>query len=109
MPATQGYGTDISLPAGADLSAKQFFFVKVNSSGQVVLTGAGETAIGILQNNPASGLMATVRILGKSLAKSGGSITAGNLVTSNASGKAAAATLAKVNTSNTGAAADPVI
>jgi len=73
--------------AGADLSAKQYYAVKVNSSGQVVLAGAGENAIGVLQNKPASGQAAQIMVLGESKAVYGASVTAGQNLAADASGK----------------------
>ena len=67
------YGTQESLHlpgllAGASLTAKQFHFVKLASTaGEVVAVNATtDAAIGILQNNPADGEPAEVRILGVS-------------------------------------------
>lgn len=105
----QGHGTDITVAAGADLSAKQFYAVKLNSSAAVVLAGAGEDAIGILQNKPASGQMATVRIAGVSKFVAGAAITAGARVASDANGKGKTAVAASVKTDDTGAAADAVV
>lgn len=107
--AYQGHGIDISRAAGADLSAQQFRAVKLNASGQVVVAGAGEAAIGILQNNPGAGQAATVRVAGISKARAGGTIAAGGDVASNASGALVAATAGRTNTSDAGAAADPLI
>lgn len=46
--------------AAADLSAKQFCFAKATSSG-VNIAGNGDVAtLGIIQNNPASGLPVTL-------------------------------------------------
>lgn len=83
--------TNISRIAGADLSAAQFCGVKLNASGQVVLAGAGEAAIGILQNKPTSGQIATVCVAGVSFMKAGGVVAPG-FVTTNASGRAATPT-----------------
>lgn len=105
----QCVGTDVSLLAAADLSAKQFYAVKVDSNGKAAVAGAGEHAVGVVQNDPTSGQAATVRIGGVTKAKAGGSITAGDRVAADASGTFVAATLAKVNTSDGGAASDPVI
>lgn len=102
-------GPDISLVAGADLSTKQYFAVKVNSSGQAVLAGAGEAAIGILQNNPASGQVATVRTAYTTKAAAGGTIAAGARVASDANGKMVVATAGRTNTSDAGASADALI
>jgi len=46
------YSTNVL--AGADLSGKQYYSAKLNSSGQIILSGAGENALGILQDKPAS-------------------------------------------------------
>lgn len=77
----------VSLPAGADLTTKQFLAIKVNSSGQAVVAGAGEFAAGILQNKPNSGQAATVAYGGISKAIAGGNVTAGMTVAADATGK----------------------
>ncbi len=102
----------LSLPAGADLSTKQYFLVKLNSSGQVVLAGAGEAAIGVLYSKPnAAGVIASVRPLDgrKALGLAGGSITAGSALKADSAGKLAAASASTVDTASTGIAADPVV
>ncbi len=56
---------DFSFKAAEDLSNYQYHFVKVNTSGRVRLPDSGgELPDGVLQNAPASGEEATVRILG---------------------------------------------
>lgn len=85
-------GQSISLVAAADLTAKQFCAVKVDTNGQAAVAGAGEAGVGILQNNPASGSSASVMISGSSKAKAGGTIAAGANVAANASGLLVAAT-----------------
>ena len=54
-----------SLPANADLSASQFRFVALNSSGNVILNvTAGGDCIGVLQDKPsAAGQTAEVAML----------------------------------------------
>jgi hypothetical protein len=105
----QNTGNVHSLPAAADLSAKQFYAVKVNSSGQAALAAAGEFAIGILQNKPTAGQAATIVTVGPvSKAVAGGSITAGALVAADANGKLVAATLARTNTQDH-STTDPLI
>lgn len=100
----------LSRVAGADLSTKQYLAVKLNSSGKAVVAGAGEFAIGILQNKPLSGAVASIATVGAiSKAIAGGSITAGATVAVDAAGKLVDATEAKVNTADAGAAADAVI
>lgn len=80
--------TSITVPANADLSAGQYCFVTVNSSGKVALTGDGGQADGILQNDPdAADRAATVAIAGVSYIKAGsGGLTAGDQVASGANG-----------------------
>lgn len=81
--------------ANADLSAKQFYFVKmVNSSGigKVDLTGTnGESLLGVLQNKPTAGQVAEVMVQGVSKITAGGSITAAGRVMTDNTGKAIAA------------------
>jgi len=84
----------ISLPANADLSAKQYYAIEVaNSSGEgrAALAGDGEFIIGVLQNKPIAGEAATVAISGVTKAAAGGTITAGNSVGVDANGKFVAA------------------
>ena len=97
--ASQGYGTDVTEIAGADLSAAQFLAVKLTSTG-LVIAGAGDFALGILQNKPANGQAATVRIDGKSKFVAGGAVTKGALLASDAAGKAKAATAGATTSSN---------
>lgn len=75
--------------AAADLSAKQFFFVKMTATG-VNLAGDGEHALGVLQNKPdALGKAATVASVGStSKVVTSGVVTQGDNVSSDANGKA---------------------
>lgn len=82
----------VSFPANADLSASQYCFVVLNSSGNVAVAGAGVEATGVLQNKPdAAGRAATVAINGRTKMKFSASIAVGLPVASDASGQAAAA------------------
>jgi hypothetical protein len=83
----------ISAPASTDLSASQFCFVAVNSSGQLVLPSAGGDAEGILQDKPnAAGVAGEVGILGVSkLVVGTGGVTAGDLLATDVNGKAVTA------------------
>jgi hypothetical protein len=86
-------GLDFTLEAAADLSANQYFILKVDSSGKAALCGAGEPAIGALQNEPDSaGKAASIRFVGISKVVAGDAIAAGAQVASDASGKAITAT-----------------
>lgn len=89
--------TNITLPASADLSASQYCFVAIDTSGEVTLAGAGGNAIGILQNAPsAQGQAASVLIAGVSrLVSAGGGgvgIRAGYNLASAAGGEGAETT-----------------
>ena len=86
--------TMISLPASTDLSASQYCFVSITTSGEVELTGAAGSAVGILQNKPAAqGRAAEILIGGVSKLVCGASaIRAGYNLASAASGQGAEAT-----------------
>jgi hypothetical protein len=59
------YAVKVTLVAGADLSALQYTFVKLNSSGQAIAVAAAtDVAIGVLQNAPTSGQEAEVLVIG---------------------------------------------
>jgi hypothetical protein len=76
--------------AAADLSAKQFYCVKLTAARAVNLASTGGEAIyGILQNDPKSGEAAAVGIFGISKALVGtGGVTAGDsLMTETSTGK----------------------
>ena len=110
-----GFGTtgggavlDISLKATADLSAKQFYAVMVDSAGEIDVASAGATAVGILQNAPADTYMGSVRVVGLSKAKAGDTIAAGALLAAETGGRLVTATKATVDTV-AGTALDPVV
>jgi len=88
--AYQQAQTNITLKAGADLSSSQYFFVKIDTDGDVVLAGDGQNAIGILQNAPAEGEAANVAISGVSKIVIGttGTLDSGSVISSDADGKA---------------------
>ncbi len=80
---------NIGVPASADLSASQFCFMTINSSGQLALPTAGGDADGILQDKPnAAAVQGELAIGGVSKAVVGtGGVTAGDLVAVDAAGK----------------------
>ena len=83
----------ITLVAGADLSAKQYYFVKLNSSGQAILCAAAtDYPIGVLQNNPISGAEATVVVAGGTKIVASAAIAAGVQIGTASTGKADAKT-----------------
>lgn len=100
---------DLELIAAADLSAKQYYFVKVDSAGKAALAGAGEMAIGVLQNAPANGAVAKIRTFGLTRLIAGAAIAQGDALASDGSAKAKAAVKGKTDTSDAGSANDPLI
>lgn len=88
------YSVKITLVAGADLSAKQYTFVKLNSSGQAVaVDGATDRPVGVLQNAPTSGQEAEVLVVGGTKLVASAAITEGAVVGTNNAGKGAALTV----------------
>jgi len=95
--AVQDNITCVSLEASADLSAKQFCFMSVNSSGQIAATGAGLMAQGVLQNDPAAaGRAGLVAIGGKVKVLCGAAVTRGGPVASTSTGTATNATTGNI-------------
>lgn len=79
--------------ASADLSANQYHFMKLNSSGKAELAGAGEAAVGVLQNKPdALDKDATIGFKGISKVVCAAALAPNTKVMSDASGEAVAAT-----------------
>lgn len=88
MASDNGNGLDFSYPAGSDLSASQYCFVKV-SSAVLALCGRGDKGVGVLQDGPsASGRAGRVRPFGVTKVVLGGTVTNGQDLVSDASGKA---------------------
>jgi hypothetical protein len=101
---------EIHLLAAADLSASQYCFVKIDSAGKVALCGAGENAIGVLQNAPtADGALAIVKTFGFTKVVVAADLAIGAILASDASGKAKAAVKGVVKTDDAGAAADALL
>lgn len=104
--------TSVTYEAGADLSAKQFYFVAMAADGQIDAAGDGAAAIGVLQNDPAAaGRAAEVAIGGDVRVTAGGTVAAGAAVASDANGAAVTAATGDVilGTAVTGGAAGAVI
>jgi hypothetical protein len=76
--------------AGADLTEKQFHFVK-RSGANVVAGTAGDAAVGVLWNDPDNTQAASVVYFGSPTVKAGGDITAGAAVAVGTGGVAVAA------------------
>ncbi|MFN3077022.1 MAG: DUF2190 family protein [Alphaproteobacteria bacterium] len=73
--------------AAADLSANQFYAVKITAANSVNLAGAGEAAYGILQNKPKSGQACDVMVVGVTKAQAGAAISAGAKLMIDATGR----------------------
>lgn len=87
-----------SWPAGADLSAKQYYAVQLTTTETVTMADATVRTLGILQNEPLSGEAASVCLLGISRAitdGNAGAIAAMDALASDANGK-----LVKTTTDN---------
>lgn len=88
--AYESPGIDLgTLTAAADLSGKQYYFVKLASATTVnVCTATTDRAIGILQNDPTSGQSAVVRIFGISKVVADGTIAFNNVIGTSADSQA---------------------
>ena len=87
--ASQSSNMMASFVAGADLSAKQYYMIKLSADDTVVICAAAtDVPVGILQNEPASGEVAEVLIGGKGKCVASAAIAAGALIGTDASGKA---------------------
>ncbi len=86
-------GAQILIPglkASADLSAKQYYFVKLSGAGTVtVCAGTTDKPIGVLQNTPESGDAAVVCGLGVTKVSADAALSAGDLIGTSADGQAA--------------------
>jgi hypothetical protein len=82
---------DVSLEAGEDLSNAQFLAVALDSYGKVVKAKSDTLPIGILQDKPASGRAANVRMLGISKVVAGGAFAVGSVLAADDEGRLIAA------------------
>lgn len=91
-------GDDLTFPASGDLSANQFKFVTLNSSGQSQLCGANASAIGVQQDAPsAAGRASEVRTGGVTKLLLGGTVAINDKLASDSSGKGVKYTAATVS------------
>lgn len=91
--ATTGVYTTETIEAAGDLSAKQYHFGVINSSGQIAAVSvAGAAADGVILNAPAAqGRATTVAKVGRVKVVAAGNINAGANVASDNAGKAVTA------------------
>lgn len=83
-----------TMKAGADLSAVQYHIMRRSAADQCNIGSQATTTqlIGVLQNKPAAAnRAATIAFVGHSKVVAGGAVTDGGLITTNGSGRAAAA------------------
>jgi hypothetical protein len=86
---------DTTYLAAADLSAKQYRFVTVDSNGRMAVATRGALAIGILQDKPAAldraGVVRTVCGTKSKVVVGTGGLTKGQVIVSDANGAAVTA------------------
>lgn len=98
--------------AAADLSAKQWYFVYVDTSGKVALAAtAGMLTLGVLMNKPGAANRAAEVALPGSVVPviAGGTITAGDQVTCDSAGKVVTLTPPSYVDTQAGSATDPLL
>ena len=80
----------------ASLAAKQFYIVKQDTDGTIVLSSAAtDKHVGVVQNKPVVGAAGVVRFIGTTKVVAGGTIAVGAWVTADSNGKAVATTTDK--------------
>lgn len=83
-------GFSFPLPSAADYRTGngQFRFVRVATTGKAVQTVLGERVAGVRQTTPRTDEAMTIVNSGISMVEAGGAVTAGDLVSSDATGRA---------------------
>ena len=82
-------GFSFTRVAGADLSALQYYYVKLSTTDTVVVCAAAtDVPIGILQNAPTSGQEATIMVTGISKVNSNAALSIGDLIGTAGDGQA---------------------
>lgn len=88
------YSVKVTLVAAADLSSKQYTFVKLDSDGKAAAAAAAtDVPIGVLQNAPTAGQEAEILVIGGTKIVAGAAIGEGSLVGTSSAGKAVALTV----------------
>lgn len=82
----------ISLIADGDQSGNQYKFMKGDTTGVALQDSAGGVCIGVLQNTPTDGQVATVGISGVTKVVAGAAVSLWDNIQSDATGRAIAAT-----------------
>lgn len=78
--------------AGADLSAKLYYIVKVDTDEDIILCGSGQAALGVIREGNIANKPVTVIYGGIAKVSAGAAFNAGVLVMSDANGQAILAT-----------------
>lgn len=88
--ATEVGVLDLTFTAENTFAAKQYYAAELSAEGQVDVPDAtSDLVIGVIQNNPAAGQAASVRVYGATKWVSDGTVTAvGNYVGTGSTGKA---------------------
>lgn len=85
------YAVKITIPAAADLSAKQYYFVKIDTSGNAALCAAAtDKPVGVLQNAPTAGQEATITVVGGTKVVGSAALDEGVAIGTTSAGKAGA-------------------
>lgn len=85
----EGQQLNVSAIAGADLSAKQYHFVKWSANGTVIAcAGATDVPAGVLQNTPTAGDAANVCVVGETKVVGDADLDAGMLIGTSGDGQA---------------------
>lgn len=77
-----------NLVAGADLSTKQYRFVKLSGVTVVAVTGTTDRVLGVLLNKPLSGDPCEILVLGVTEIVANEAVTAGDTISTSADGEA---------------------
>lgn len=97
MALSSGNGIFYSAPAAESLASAQYKVGKLNSTGQVAVSAAATTGVGIIQNDAASGETALIQLSGISKAIAGAAIVPEAMLASNTTGQVATTTTANNN------------
>lgn len=101
MAVETNVGLDTTVLVNTDMSANQFHFVTLQSTGYAILSTAGERATGVQQDTPNGATVATrseMRYGGISKIVAGGTFAIGDLLSSDSTGRAVLYTGASVST-----------
>ena len=89
MAATYSFRLTEAMPASADLSAKQYYFVELSTGKLAVCNAAGDFALGVLQDTPdAADKYGEVTVFGGTQVVAGAAVDVGEYITTDANGKA---------------------